>query len=108
MKWVYFFSAVFFEILGTILLKMSDGNTKMLYTVLSYSAYGICFFVFGKAIKDLDLGIAYAMWSGIGIVVTTFIGIWYFNDNASLLKYFFIVMILVGVIGLNLIQNNQE
>ena len=107
MKWFYFFTAVAFEILATTLLKMSDGNTKIMYTVLSYSCYAVCFFVFGKAIKDLDLGIAYAMWSGIGIVIITCIGIFYFGDNTSVWKFFFIALILVGVIGLNLIQNQK-
>ena len=68
--------AIALEIFATTQLKLSEGFTKLGPSVLSLLGYGVCFFLFSKALNRLDLGIAYATWSAVGIVATSVIAPW--------------------------------
>jgi small multidrug resistance pump len=107
MKWFYFGLAVVFDIVGATILKMSDGNEKWHLTILSLTSYLICFWAFGKALKNFEVGTAYATAAGIGIIGTTLMGIFYFKDTFTFLKFIFICLILVGTIGLNVLSSDK-
>jgi len=101
MDQLFLFLAIFFEIAGTCSLKMSNGFSKIAYVPIVVLAYGLAFTFFGFSLKGIDISIAYAIWSGIGIVGTTLFGILFFDESLSFTKTLFIGLILVGVIGLN-------
>ena len=61
-----------------------------------------CFWVLAPALKYLPLGIVYAIWSGVGIVAAVLIGLLVFSERLAMLQFLFIVMILVGAVGLRL------
>ena len=63
-----FFIAIVGEILGTNLLKLSDGFTKPIPTVSALLSYGVCFYFLSLAMQKIPLGIAYATWSAVGLV----------------------------------------
>lgn len=107
MKWLYFGVAIILEIVGTTLLKLSNGNEKWHITILSIISYSLCFWVFSKALKYFDIATAYAMWSGIGIVATALIGFVFFKESVSVMKVVCIMLILLGTIGLNLLTNGK-
>ena len=107
MKWVYFSIAIVLEIIGTTLLKLSNGNEKWYITVLSIISYSLCFWVFSKALKYIDIATAYAMWAGIGIVATALIGFVFFKESVTVMKIICIMLILLGTIGLNLLTNEK-
>ena len=100
--WIYLAIAIGFEIVGTSLLKASDGFDRIWYGVGSIACFMICFVAMSYAFKTIPVGVAYAVWSGVGIAAIAIIGWFVFKQNMSALQIGFTLMILVGVIGLNL------
>lgn len=81
MEWIYLSLAIGFELIATTLLKLSDGWTKLLPSVATIIFYVLCFWFFALALKKIELGIAYAIWSGVGIAVLAIIGIAFFKEG---------------------------
>ena len=100
--WMYLGTAILFEVAGTILLKLSDRFAKPLYGMAAIAAYTVCFWFFAPALKVIPVGVAYAIWAGLGIATLTFIGLAFFDQKLGLLQYLFIGFILLGAVGLNL------
>ena len=100
--YVYLMLAIVGELLGTTLLKYSDGFSRLGIGVLSLLFYGICFWLLSKALQMLPLGGAYAPWSGIGIVATTLIGILFWQEILTGAGVLGIALILAGIVILNL------
>lgn len=101
-SWLYLLVAVVAEVIGTSALKASDGLSKLWPTLLMMTAYGIAFFCLSITIRIIPVGIAYAVWSGIGIVLITIIGWLYFGQRLDTSAILGICLIIAGVIVLNL------
>lgn len=101
-SWLYLTTAICLEVSGTTCMKLSSGFSKMLPSFLIFIFYGFSFASLTMALKRMDLGMAYAIWSGIGTTLIASIGIVYFKEPATLLKIGSIVLIIIGVIGLNM------
>lgn len=95
------FLAIFFEIVGTFSLKMSNGFSHIIYIPIVILAYSLAFTCFGFSLKSIDISIAYAIWSGIGIAGTTLFGVFLFGEKLGLSQALFIGLILIGAVGLN-------
>lgn len=102
MGWIYLSFAIIFELTGTTLMKLSDGMTKVMPAIGVVISYILCFGLMAVALKTIEMGVAYAVWSAVGIVVLSFIGIIFFKESVSVLKIASIIFIVIGVIGLNL------
>lgn len=102
MEWIYLILAILSEIAATTLMKYSNGFSKLLPTAGSIIGYIVCFTLLAFALKKIDVSVAYAIWSAAGIVILTVIGVAVFNESISLLKIVSILLIVLGVIGLNL------
>lgn len=102
MGYLYLAIAIAGELIGTTFLKYSDGYTKLAPTVGSILSYGICFFVFSKSLLSINLSVAYATWSAVGLIVTTLISVSIFKEGITTAGIFAILMITVGVVVLNL------
>lgn len=102
MSWFFLFLAIGFEISGTTCMKLSEGFTKMLPSVFVFVLYGFSLAALTLALKRIDLGIAYAVWSGLGTALIATIGIVVFGEPASYQKLIWLAVIIVGVVGLNL------
>ena len=100
--WLLLLVAIAFEIVGTTLLKLSDGFAKPLLGVLAISAYSASFWFFAPAINTIPVGVAYAIWAGVGILAITAIGALFFEQRLALLQDHFISLILIGAVGLRL------
>ena len=100
--WLYLACAILLEVMGTTSMKLSQGFTRLLPSVLIFIFYGASFAVFTLALKKIDISIAYAIWSGIGTAAIAGIGIIYFREPASVVKLVSILLIIIGVVGLNL------
>jgi len=100
--WIYLGIAILFEIAGTSLLKISDGFEKTHWGVLALIAYSLSFALFAPALKVIPVGVAYAIWSGAGILAITIIGVLFFEQRLQFLQYLFISLILIGAVGLRL------
>jgi len=102
MNWLYLGLAIVSEVCGTTFMKLSDGMTKLKFSVLMLVFYILSLSMLSLALKKIEIGVAYAIWSGIGIALITIVGIIFFKESISVSKIVFISFILVGAIGLNL------
>ena len=100
--WVQLIVAGVFEIIWVIGLKLSDGLSRMAPSGVSLVAMLFSLYFLSLSIKTLPLGTAYAVWTGIGILGTTLIGIFYFNEPKTALRFFFLFLIIAGILGLKL------
>ncbi|RME87727.1 MAG: QacE family quaternary ammonium compound efflux SMR transporter [Anaerolineae bacterium] len=102
MSWLYLFLAIFSEVAGTISMKLSQGFSKLLPSVLMFILYGVSLAFTNLALKYLDVSLVYAIWSGLGTALVTIIGIVWFREPVTALKLISIGLIILGVTGLNL------
>ena len=104
MAWVYLFFAGLLEVAWAIGLKASDGFTRPLVSVLTVAAIVASLGLLGLAVRELPVGTAYAVWSGIGILGTTAIGVVLLGESADVVRLASIALIAVGIVGLKLSQ----
>jgi len=107
MSWWILFVAGLFEIAWAIGLDYSDGLSKPLPTLGTAVALVISMVLLAQAVKELPVGTAYAVWTGIGAVGTASLGIVLFDEPATLARIFFIGTIVVGIVGLHLVSGGS-
>ncbi|NEO53098.1 MAG: multidrug efflux SMR transporter [Okeania sp. SIO3B5] len=100
--WLYLMLSIGFELAGSTCLKLSEGFTKKLPSILLFLFYGLCFYCLGLAVKTIDISVAYATWAGLGTTATVIIGIIKFKESVSLKTVLSIAMIVAGVVILEL------
>ncbi|MCH7375609.1 quaternary ammonium compound efflux SMR transporter SugE [Aeromonas sp. MR19] len=103
MSWLLLLLAGMFEVAWAIGLKYTDGFSRPLPTLLTLSAMGVSVLLLAMAVKQLPLGTAYAVWTGIGAVGTVLMGIWLFNEPATLARVLCLLLIIGGILGLKFI-----
>jgi quaternary ammonium compound-resistance protein SugE len=102
MSWILLFLAGLFEIGWAIGLKYTEGFTRPLPTLLTAAAMLASISLLGMAVKQLPLGTAYAIWTGIGAIGTVIAGIMLFGESVSPIRLLSVLLILCGLIGLKL------
>ena len=100
MSWIILFFAGLFEVGWAVGLKYTDGFTRPLPTVLTVAAMAISLGLLGLAMKELPLGTAYAIWTGVGAVGTVIAGIILFGESMALIRLASVALIVAGLIGL--------
>ncbi|MCR3947820.1 quaternary ammonium compound efflux SMR transporter SugE [Aeromonas caviae] len=103
MSWLLLLLAGLFEVAWAIGLKYTDGFSRPLPTLLTLIAMAVSVLLLAMAVKQLPLGTAYAVWTGIGAVGTVLMGIWLFNEPATLARLLCLLLIIVGILGLKFI-----
>ncbi|MEH1929548.1 DMT family transporter [Nostoc sp.] len=103
-SWIYLIAAIVFEVSGTTCMKLSQGFTKIVPSVLIFVFYGLCFSFLTLALKKLEVSVAYSVWAGLGTILIAIIGIIWFRESASFIKLLSIALIIIGVIGINASQ----
>jgi len=99
--WALLSVAIFFEICGTICMRLSDGFSRIAPSVLIFVFYAISFALNTLVVRVLGLSVVYAVWSGVGTVITAAIGVWYFKEPATALKLASIGLVVIGVMGIH-------
>jgi small multidrug resistance pump len=102
MGYVFLLLAILGELVGTNLLKASNGFSSLWETLGSLAAYGASFYFLALAMKTINLNVAYALWAGLGIVLTTIVAVVFWKDPINLASILGIGLILGGVVILNL------
>ena len=102
MSILYLISAIIFEVSGTVCMKLSQGFTKIIPSILMIVLYIISLGLLTLALKKIDISIAYAIWAGVGTALIAIVGILWFKEPINALKIISLVFIIIGVIGLNL------
>ncbi|MEH2164327.1 MAG: multidrug efflux SMR transporter [Nostoc sp.] len=100
-SWIYLIAAIIFEVSGTTCMKLSQGFTKLVPSVLIFVFYGLCFSCLTLALKRIEVSVAYSVWAGLGTVLIALIGIIWFRESATIIKLLSIALIVAGVIGIN-------
>lgn len=100
MSWIILFFAGLFEVGWAVGLKYTDGFTRPLPTALTVGAMVISLGLLGLAMKELPLGTAYAIWTGVGAVGTVIAGIILFGESMALVRLVSVALIVTGLIGL--------
>lgn len=99
--WAWLTIAILGEVIGTSALKASDGFHRFWPIVIVIVGYAVAFFALSVSLTHLPLGVAYAVWSGIGIVGASAIGLLLFGELLSWREYAGVTVILLGVVILN-------
>ena len=102
MMWIVLFFSSFFELGFTVFMKLSEGFKKKKFTILCIASSICSVGMLSIATTELPLGVAYAVWTGLGTMLITLFGIAVFKESKSPLKLFFLALVLLGVIGLRL------
>lgn len=102
MSFYYLLLAILFEVLATSALKLTRGFTEWIPTVYCTVMYMLCHYFFARAIQDLNLGVAYALWCGLGILATVLISLFFFQESLNWTSLVGILLILCGSLLVNL------
>lgn len=101
-SWIMLAAAGLFEIVWAIGLKYAEGFTKPIPSAITIAAMGVSMWLLAQAARDLPIGTAYAVWTGIGAVGAALFGIMLFQESANLVRLGCIALIVAGIIGLKL------
>ncbi|MEW6771462.1 MAG: multidrug efflux SMR transporter [Bacillota bacterium] len=104
MSWIYLVLAIVLEVSGTTCMKLSQGFTRFLPSVLMFLLYGLSLGSLTLALKKIDVSLAYAVWSGLGTALIAAVGILWFKEPAGAPKVFCLGLIIIGVAGLHLTE----
>lgn len=102
MSWLVLVVAGLFEVAWAFALKLSYGFSVLIPSIATFVLMAASFFLLAFAMKNLPLGTAYAVWTGIGAVGTAMVGIVFLGESASLMRLASIALIVLGIAGLKL------
>ncbi len=106
MKWVFLSCAIFLEVIATSALKLSQGFSKLIPSIIVVIGYGGAFFFLSLALKYIAVGIAYALWAGLGTVFIALMGLLFFKQTLDFFALLGLAFILVGVLIINLFSKS--
>ena len=106
MTWIYLGIAIVSEVIATSFLKLSDGFTKLWPSVVVVIGYGLAFFFLSLTLRSMSIGVAYAVLSGVGIVLTAIFAWVAFGQKLDAAGFVGIGLIIAGVIVLNLFSKS--
>ena len=103
MQWLFLFLAIIGEVIGTSALKASDGFTKIVPSIIVIAGYAIAFFFLSLTLKEnINIGVVYAIWSGVGVSLISVIGYLYYKQSLDIPALLGIALIIIGVMIINL------
>lgn len=105
--WLFLVVAVVAEVIATSALKASNGFSRLWPSVLVAVGYGCAFYFLSLTLRYLPLGVAYAVWAGLGVVLTTLIGWALFQQKLDAAALIGIAFILAGVLVMNMCSSVQ-
>ena len=101
-EYVYLLIAIIAEVIATSSLKASQGFTRFIPSMVVFLGYGAAFYLLSLSLNGIGVGVAYALWSGIGIILLAAVGVVVFGEKIDLPAVIGFVLILAGVVILNL------
>ena len=96
------FFAVLSEVIATTSLKFSEGFTRLVPSIVVVVGYGLSFYLLSITLKVMPIGVAYALWSGIGITLTVIAGKIIWNESLDWARVTGIILIIIGILVINL------
>lgn len=108
MPWVYLAFAGMLEVVFAVSLRNSEGFTRPLWVVAFLLSAAASLFLLSQALKYLPIGVAYAVWTGIGASGTAIVGMWFFGESRDVLKLVSLGVVLVGLAGLQITSSSHH
>lgn len=105
--WLFLIAAIVFETVATMLLKLSEQFTRPLPTIGMIVGYLLSLYLLSYALRTLPVGLAYAIWSALGVVLITLIGVFVFKQVPDLPAYIGLALIMAGVLVINLFSKME-
>jgi small multidrug resistance pump len=105
--WLTLGVAILAEVIATSALKASDGFSHLLPSIVVIAGYGVAFFCLSLTLRQMPLGIAYAVWSGAGTALIALIGVAVYKQKLDLPAMLGIALIVAGVLVLNLFSKSS-
>lgn len=105
--WLSLALAILAEVIGTSALKASDGFSRLWPSVVVVVGYGTAFYFLSLTLRHMPVGMAYAVWSGVGTVLITVLGVFAFRQKIDLAGIVGIGLIVAGVLVLNLLSKSS-
>lgn len=106
MKYLFLSLAIVLEVIGSSFLAKSNGFTKLTPSVITIIPFGGCFYFLSQALKSIPLGIAYAIWAGLGIVLTATVSVIIFKQKLDTPALLGMALIVAGVIVINVFSKS--
>jgi small multidrug resistance pump len=106
MNWLYLVIAIIAEVIATSALKATAGFTRLIPSLLVIAGYGTAFYFLSLTLRSIPLGIAYALWSGIGIVLVSIVGWLLYRQHLDGAAIIGILLIISGVLVINLFSKS--
>ena len=106
MKWLYLFIAIISEVIGTSALKSSQGFTRLMPSLLVVAGYAAAFYFLSLTLASIPVGVAYAIWSGVGILLVSLAGYLLYHQTLDLPAVLGITLIVAGVVILSLFSKS--
>ena len=106
MSWIYLSIAIFAEIIATTALKGAEGFTRRWPSLITISGYAVAFYCLSLSLRTIPVGIAYAVWSGVGIVAISLIGLFLYKQSLDAAALVGIALIVAGVFVLNVFSKS--
>tara|TARA_Y100000589_G_scaffold308710_1_gene325504 strand:+ start:1410 stop:1742 length:333 start_codon:yes stop_codon:yes gene_type:complete len=107
-SWILLVTAIVFEVIATSNLKSSDGFTKLVPSLLVIIGYGIAFYSLSLSMKSIPVGIAYAVWSGMGITLVTLLAWHMYAQKPDFWGIVGMSLILIGILVMNLLSESSN
>ena len=104
MPWIFLLAAIVMEVLGTTNLRLSEGFTRPWPSLLVAIGYGLAFYLLSLCVRQIEVAVAYAVWSGVGTTLVAAVATFAFGETMTWPKVACIGLILAGTIGLNLLS----
>ena len=108
MKYLYLALAIIGEVAGTSALKASDQFTKIVPSMVVILGYGMAFYFLSIVVKSIPLGISYAIWSGLGIVLVSIVGIFFYKHIPDLPRVIGMLLIILRVLVIHLFSETAK
>ena len=105
--YIYLFLTIVFETAAIVLMKLAEGTTYKYFLIAGGTCYAATFFLLTMALKYLPMGYTNAVWAGASTFLVYVVGTFYFKEKSTLIEYFFVLCILIGIIGLNFLQKGK-
>jgi small multidrug resistance pump len=105
-SFVFLAIAIVGEVIATTALKLSDGFTKVLPGIVVAVGYGVAFYCLSLSLKTISIGVAYAIWSGVGIVLTIAVGVFLWRESVDVAQIIGSTLIVGGVLVINFFSKN--
>ncbi|APR98364.1 DMT family transporter [Wolbachia endosymbiont of Folsomia candida] len=107
MNWLYLFLSSIIEIFWIITLKHSYGFTHLIPSLVNVLTMTLSTYLLSLATRSIPIGICYAIWTGVGAIGASLLGIFLFNESVNLFRIMCLILITFGVIGLKLFDNKD-